>query len=281
MRKPGSLFAGICLLLLAGCNTANMAYNNAPRFVASEFEDAFDLNSDQSTQLDSRLRQFFAWHRKEELGRYRQLLERAALDVEDGLSAEEFARIVDEIRDAWDRSMARVIDNIGGLGATLSAEQIEHFQAYYDESQQEYDEYFALNPEERRRERAENSLERLEGWYGGFDNATETRVLTRLMELPNAYEPWLKYRDTQIREMIRIFSATRDAAGIQAKLRHLLLDRSNELARGFEPTRTGYWRAYGQALEEIGGWLTPEQHRKAAARLQKYARMVSGITPQG
>ena len=77
-----------CLLVLAGCGMIDLAYNNAPNIVASKFDDAFDLNDAQNDQLDSRLDQFFEWHRKEELARYQQLLEHTALAVSVGITVD-------------------------------------------------------------------------------------------------------------------------------------------------------------------------------------------------
>ena len=70
-------FATACSLILAGCGMIDLAYNNAPSIVSSKIDDAFDLDARQNTQLDSRLDQFFVWHREEELIRYQQLLDQA------------------------------------------------------------------------------------------------------------------------------------------------------------------------------------------------------------
>ena len=277
---PGILLFSICLVLVS-CSTANFAYNNAPIFIAGEFEDAFDLDPEQTGQLDSRIHQFFVWHRKEELGRYQDFLKRAAVDAENGLSAAEFDLLVASIRDAWNRSMAMAIDKMGGLAPTLSPEQIEHFESYYREALEDTDDYLERSSEERRVLRATRSLERLEGWYGEFDGALADRLFERLQQLPNAYEPWLEYRDAQITELVRIFATAPDPVTMQAQLRYLLLDPDHPISRDFEPTRAAYWKAYGEMLEEINAWFTPEQRQKAVDRLQKYARLISDIEPQG
>ena len=282
MKKSlASIFAISTCLLLAACSSANFAYNNAPRYIANQFEDAFDLNPDQTGQLDTQIQQFFVWHRKEELGRYQESLRQAATTAENGFSAEEFLRVVDDIRRAWKRSLAMVIDNIGGLATTLSPEQIKHFEAYYRETTNPDEDYFEKPPEQRRLLRAELSLERLQGWYGDFDNALEDRVLARLQQLPNAYEPWLEFRDAQVSEMVRIFSTAPSPDVMRTQLHDLLLNPDHPISREFEPTRVAYWKAYAEMLEEINGWLTPEQQLKAVTRLQKFARMVSDIDPQG
>ena len=61
-------------LATAGCSLPKLAYDQAPTYVAARFDDAFDLDDAQSTELDTRLRQFFDWHRRQELGHYQAVL---------------------------------------------------------------------------------------------------------------------------------------------------------------------------------------------------------------
>lgn len=270
---------GICLLLGA-CSTANFAYNQAPRFITNQFEAAFDLTPHQTSQLEARIQQFFVWHRKEELGRYQEFLT-AAADAENGFSADEFLHIVDDIRDAWNRSMNRAIDEIGGLATTLTQEQIKHFQDYYHEKLLDDEDYLEGSAGNRRVLRATRSLERLEGWYGELNSNVEDRVFARLQQLPNAHDPWLKFRHAQVSEMVKIFSTAPNPDAMRTQLHDLLLNPGHPIALEFEPIRANYWKAYAEMLEEVNGWLTPEQQRKAVGRLQKFARMVSRIEPQG
>ena len=279
--RGGLIAIAACVLILAACSSANLVYNTAPSLIAGEVDDAFNLNGEQADKLDERLEQFFEWHRREELARYQALLERAASKASDGFSAQEFAVLVRDIRGAWERSVDQLIDDLGGLGATLSPVQIEHFRWYYAKTREEYDDYLALDHEERLEYRAERSLERLERWYGGFDRELEDRILVRLQALPDTWEPWLKFRTARIEEMLRIFSESTDPDTIKAELRDLMLNHENPIARDFEPKRAAYWQAYGEMLEEINGWMTPEQRQKAVDQLQKYARMVAEIEPRG
>lgn len=281
LTRVGMIAIAAGVLALTACSSANLAYSTAPTIIAGEFDDAFNLNGEQADLLDERLQRFFDWHRREELARYRTLLERAANDASDGFSAQEFAVIVREVRTAWNRAVEQMIDDLGGLGATLSPVQIEHFRWYYAETREEYDEYLELDDEERREYRAERSLERLEKWYGGFDRELEQRILARLQTLPDTRESWLRYRKARVEEMLRIFSTTSDPETIKVELRDLMLNPEHPVVRDFEPKRAAYWRAYGEMLEEINAWMTPEQRQKAIDQLQKYARMVAEIEPQG
>jgi len=271
------LFTSSLLLWLGGCSVAGMAYNNAPSFVAGEFEDAFDLSAAQRNQLDSRLEQFFIWHRQEELSRYREFLERAALAAADGITATEFLTLRDDIGAAWERSVEKGIDSLGDLFANLTPEQIEQFQQYHRESSEEYQDYLEKSAQQREIYRVERSFENLENWFGEFDFLVEERIMERLRQVPDIYQPWIEYREQRHQALVRAMQA-----GLtRQQLKTIMQDSSTDFARAFEPAQRAYWQAYAEALEDISSWLSKGQRQRVVTRLQRYARLVERLRAPG
>lgn len=279
IQKP---LIALALLLLSACGgVADMAYNNAPRLVANEIDDAFDLDKAQNDQLDTRLERFFAWHRTEELARYQQFLDRAALAAADGITATEFLDLHGEIGAAWDRSLEKIIDNLGDLAVDLSPEQIASFEQYHAEGSGEYLKYLDKSEQQREIDRVQRAYDRLESWYGEFDFHLEDRVLARLRDVPDIYLPWFEFREQRHQALM---AALRDvpANGFdRQRLRRILLDPTTEHARAFAPARQAYWQAYAAALEDISSWLTEQQRQRAVIKLQKYARVVERLRDEG
>lgn len=270
------LIAGSLLLWLGGCSVADMAYNNAPSFVAGELEDAFDLSTSQSHQLDSRLEQFFIWHRQQELSRYHEFLERAALAAADGITATEFLALRNDIGAAWERSVEKGIDSLGDLFANLTPQQIEQFQQYHRESSEEYQDYLEKSAQQREIYRVERSFERLENWFGEFDFLVEERIMERLRQLPDIYQPWIEYREQRHQALV---SAMQSGLSRQ-QLKTIMQDSSTDFARAFEPPRRAYWQAYAEAIEDISSWLSESQRQRVVTRLQRYARLVERLRDQ-
>jgi 4-hydroxy-3-methylbut-2-enyl diphosphate reductase len=138
------------------------AYNNAPSYVASELEDAFDLDDAQSSELETRMQQFFSWHRQQELGRYKKILDDAAHNAADGITAPEYLEFIDGLRLAFRRLLEQAIDSFGDLGLTLTPAQIDHYDRYYREDSAEYYDYLEMSAQQREIFRIERALERLE-----------------------------------------------------------------------------------------------------------------------
>jgi hypothetical protein len=271
--------AGILIITLAltSCAAINFAYNNAPGFVASEFEDAFDLDQDQADQLDVALQDFFAWHRQNELPHYRQLLERAARDIEDGITAAEFLRINSDFRNAWQRSLARIIDDIGDLATTLTPQQIEHYAEYYEDDSENYRDYLEMSAQQREIFRVDRGFKRLQDWFGSFDEFQSERIRNKLRQLPEMRSAWIGYRQARQQALLRALRASSSEGLTRARLKFILLDPASEHAQAIEPIRRGYWQAYANTIEAISKDLSKAQLQHAVERLHYYTEIVDGL----
>lgn len=283
MMKPiyQLFFAATCSLILAGCSMIDLAYNNAPSFVSSEIDDAFDLDTLQSTQLDSRLDQFFAWHRKEELIRYQQLLDQAAQATAEGITAAEFMQLNKNVRLAWRRSLEKAIDSFGDLAVTLTPQQIKNYQQYHRKSFSEFNDYLEKSAQQREIFRVSRNFDRLEDWYGDFDEFQESKIMLRLRQVPDIYEPWLRYREARQQAFIGVLNKAATTGISQAELKAVLLDPSTKYSLAYEPLRQSYWQAFAVALEDINRWLTRDQRQRAATRLRDYAQVAARLGKQG
>ena len=282
MKRLKRLFIVLIpLSLISACSMISIAYDNAPSFVAGEFDDAFDLDSIQSEQLEASLQRFFQWHRDEELQRYQQLLDAAARNAADGITAGEILRLVEDLRSARRRALERALDDFGGLAASLSPAQIEHFERYYREDLKDDQAYLQKSLQQREIYRVERNLDRLQKWFGGFDESLETRVRARLLPLPDIYEPWIQYREARHKAVVAALNDNSDPASTQARLKRVLLDPDTDYSRRFHSARNEYWRAYAAAIEDINGWLDKHHRRAAIDRLQRYARVISNLNGEG
>ena len=270
-----------CVLLLASCGVIDLAYNNAPTLVASKLDEAFDLSEIQNDQLDSRLDQFFDWHRKEELARYQQLLDQAALVTANGITAVEFMELNKQLRLAWQRSLNKAIDSLGDLAGTLTPQQIENYQQYHRKSFTDFDDYLEKSTQQREIFRVARNFDRLEDWYGDFDEFQTGKIRNRLQQLPDIYEPWIQFREARQQALISVLNKAATNGISRAKLKAVLLDPTTEYALAYEPRRQSYWRAYAVALEDINSWLTTGQRQHAATRLRKYALAAERLGNQG
>lgn len=267
----------VAALFLAGCSAINFAYNNAPGFVASEADDAFDLNDAQNAEVEARLQRFFSWHRQQEMPRYREYLDGAALTIADGLTAAEFLEFSNELRLAWRRSLARAIDDLGDLAPTLTPQQIEHFAQYFRDKSSKYDDYLQMSAQQREIFRVQRDLKRLEDWFGDFGEIQRERISERLQQLPEFYLDWIRYRQARQRALLEALRAASTSGLSQQQLYFILLDPTSDYARTFDLARDAYWQAYALMIEDISNGFSKTQLQHAAARLRNYAEIADEL----
>ena len=267
----------IAVLLTASCSAFEFAYNNAPSFVASEVEDAFDLDGDQVTQLEDGLQQFFIWHRQQELPRYRQFMETAASAISDGITADDFLELSAELRLAWQRSLARAIDHLSEIALTLTPAQIDHYQQYFIDESDEYDDYLQMSVQQREIFSVKRGVKRLQRWFGRLDETQQTKISQRLQQLPDFYPAWINYREARQQALLEALRAASVKGISPAQLKYILIDPTSSYAQVFEQERSAYWRVYAEFIEDISGLLRPSQLQHAVERLQDYADVVNDL----
>jgi len=123
---------------LVGCSANRLLYNRADTFIRWAADDYVALDHEQQAAFDQRLDDFLAWHRSEELPRYREFIVTSLDTLEDGVTLEEAVAISEQIDLAADRFQAQFIELLLATAADLSDEQIQDFLTELERNQTEY-----------------------------------------------------------------------------------------------------------------------------------------------
>jgi hypothetical protein len=268
-------------LAMASCSAIDIVYNNAPSFVGGEVEDALDLDDEQRVQVDAGLQRFFDWHRQQELARYRVMLDHAAVAIEDGISAQEYLAIYNDVHAAWERSVLRLIDDLHELTATLTPAQIDHYDQYFRERSEKYQEYLEMSSQQREIFRAERLIEQMEDWTGKLEELQLEKIAARLRQLPQRRLAWIHFREARHQALIAALRKAPDSGLSVQQLQHILLDTTSDYARVYEPQRIAYHQAYAQMIEEVSGWLNRAQIAHAVERMREFEEIVIELQENG
>ena len=123
---------------LVGCSANRLLYNRADTFIRWAADDYVTLDREQQALFDKHLDDFLAWHRSEELPRYREFIITSLATLEDGVTLEEAVAISEEIDLAADRFQAQFIELLLATAEDLSEEQIQDFLTELERNQTEY-----------------------------------------------------------------------------------------------------------------------------------------------
>jgi len=261
-------------LAMASCSAIDIVYNNAPSFVGGEIEDALDLDDEQRVQVDAGLQRFFDWHRQQELPRYREMLDHAALPIGEGIGAAEYLAIYNDVHAAWERSLLRLIDDLHGLTASLTPAQIDHYDQYFRERSEKYQDFLEMSLQQREIFTEEQNIEQLEHWTGKLEELQIEKIAARLRQLPQRRLAWIDFREARHHALIAALRKAPDSGLSVQQLQHILLGTSSEYARIYEPQRIAYHQAYAQMIEAVSGGLNRAQIAHAVERLREFEEIV-------
>ncbi len=163
MRRLALLLS--CCLLLAGCSSLELAYNQAARLTAWWLDRQFDLDRRQRQQLDQALAELHGWHRREELPHWQALLQAAEHSLADGrVDAAELQALEQRLDESLQRTLRRTAPLAGPWLASLRPEQWTRYAERRRERVQDWRE-----DDSDADERAEALEESLERWLGRLE----------------------------------------------------------------------------------------------------------------
>ena len=258
----------LAVMLLGGCSTVRFAYENVDAYARWQAGNYVELQGDDADELDDRIDEFHAWHRRSELPKYAKLAQEGSRRFADGLSRQDMVWGYDSLRARARESLRKGAELIAPLLDRLSAEQVAQIERRFaDDNRKFARNYLRLSERERRGKRAKDAASRLEDWVGKLTQAQVERVREYAERAPLLDELRDRDRKRLQREFLQIVRAR--------AARKTLPERAANWERGREPAFVAgleLWREqYFALLADIERSLTPQQRTRALGQLRRYA----------
>ncbi len=273
MKKAAlGLLLAIGALVLAACSATRVAYDNADtmlRFMASSY---LDLDAAQSDDLSPRIARFHQWHRSNELPVYAALLRSASQRAAEGITAEDVAWGLANVRLRYRRFAAKAAEDAAPVLATLASTQLAALERKFAENNEKYTkEFLPSDDKERRGRQLKRMLARFRDFAGELTPDQEARI--GRFALAHERHVALRFEDRQRwqRDFVAALKAERKPEELGRHLAEMFerpeLRRSEEFIR--EDAR---WdEDLGRLIVDLDRSLTPEQRAHVVWRLSDYA----------
>lgn len=161
-------------LVLAGCSSLSLGYNQLPRLLGWWIDGYFDLDRTQRQQLDDGLALLHDWHRREELPQWQAILQQAERSLSGGVSEAELMALEAQLNASLERTLLRTAPVAGPWLASLRPAQWQHMRERRQERLQEWRDEQA--EDEDGSERAEGLVSALERWLGRLERPLVRRA---------------------------------------------------------------------------------------------------------
>jgi len=244
------------------------AYDNADTFIRWRALQLLDVHGEQESELDERIAAFLKWHRAQELPKYARDADEAAQRVARGLSREDVLWGYDAITVRAADSVRMAAEQVAPVLDRFNAEQVKHLQdRLADENRKFAREYLRGSEKQRREQRAQRIVSRLEDWLGSLSNAQAERVSQYSESTPLIDE--MRDRDNK-RLQADILAIVR-AHEAKKRLAERLVNRERGRDPAYVRARAQSWEEFGALLLDIDRLAGDEQRARAVAELRRYA----------
>jgi hypothetical protein len=254
--------------LVCGCSTVRFAYDNADAYLRWKAGSYLDLEGDDADELDDRIDEFHAWHRKNALPKYAGLAHEASQRFGDGLSRQDLVWGYDSLRAQARESLRKAAELAAPLLDRLTPQQLAQIERRLAEENRQFYRDNLRGPErDRRRKRARQMVDRLEDWVGKLTQAQIQRVREYAERAPLTDQLREDDRKRLQKDVIAIVRAREARARLPERLAHWERGRSPAYVAALDLWREQYF----DLLLDLDRSLTPEQRARAQAQLRRYA----------
>ncbi len=265
---------------LAGCGT-QFFYNRLDWLTHYYLSSQVSLDGAQSRELRRRLESFFTWHRRNELPRYADFLDRVANDNARPLSVAQIEsgrrQIEIFVRDAVSHGAPDAARWINGLRPT---QVNELFESLAEDERKSRKESCGTDLAERREKSIERFTDNVEDWTGTLTRAQREMIASRLITLEGDDCTEVSTRErsrTEFRTLVDQYRERPEFADrIAAFLTHPEDRWDGAYRRNVESDRARFM----QLLAEINQSLSPAQRAHTVKRLRGYASELRGLATE-
>ena len=282
MRVPSTVSKALCAVALAacgvllqGCSTVKLAYNQVPHLAHWKLNSYLNLSDAQTERVRDELGDLHQWHREQMLPRHAELMQKVQQQLPSALSPEQACSMYGEARVQFDKVLAQAEPKLVWLASQLSGAQIRHLQKKQAESNADWKkEWVDLNPEKLHAQRFKQLLSRTETFYGTLQEPQKAALGAFISD--STFDPQRSYAERLRRQ--------KDLVQVLQKIAE---DRTNtELTRAllrgyiarFNASPDAAYQRYAKTLVEEGcegfsrvhNAMTATQRLKAVQSVQGY-----------
>ena len=260
-------------------NNAALAYSNLGPMLTWIVDDYVDLDGSREDWVRVRIDRVLAWHRTEELPRYRTLLETMFAKSARAFAPEDIASHQRELRAAYHRLVAQVIPDTAEFISTLEPAEVEQMERKFAEDNRRFvRESVKGTPEERLERRVRRFLGHLESWVGKLTAEQKALVVSRYPELRDVSEELLGERRFRQSELLALIRSRPTRPALEAGLRRLFIDTDSWRRPEYAAKLRARDEQLHMLISDLSATLTPAQRAHLQNRIRRFLGDITTLT---
>lgn len=274
MRASSSVRKALCAVtvaasgvLLLGCSTVKLAYNQVPHLAHWQLNNYIGLTEAQSVRVRDELGDLHQWHRDTMLPVHAELLQKVQQQLPSAFSPEQACRTYDAVRSQVDKVVTQAEPKLAWLAAQLTDAQVRNLQKKQTEGNADWKkEWMDVTPEKLREQRFKQLLSRAETFYGTLDEPQKAAL--RAFIAQSSFDPQRTYAE-RLRRQNDLFQVLQKIAQDRANTVQAQTLLRGYLAR-FNTSPDAAYQQYARALIDEGcdGFAKVHNAMTSAQRLK-------------
>jgi hypothetical protein len=271
------LLAVALLATVVACGT-QFAYNRLSWLAHYYLSNQVSLDGPQSNALRANLREFFAWHRRTELPRYADFLDRFAAAADQPLTRQQMERGRGEIEGFVSASVAHGAPDAARWLRGLRAGQIDELFASFEAKERESrEENCGVDPAKRRAKATARFIDNVEDWSGRLTRAQRELIASRLAKTQG--DPCLDVsaQEKSRKEFRALVDRHRDAADFPDRIATFMTRPEDRWDPEYRRTYEANREIFLQLLTDLNNTMTAEQRRRSIGKLRGFSRELKAL----
>jgi hypothetical protein len=279
----------LAILAVAGCSSATftrLAYNNAA-FAYSNLgpmltwavDEYVDIEGAREDWVRVRVDRVLAWHRTEELPRYRGLLETMLAKSASPFRVEDIAAHQKALVAAYRRLLDQVIPDTAEFMSGMDGSDVERMEKKFAEENRRFvKESLRGSPEERTERRMKRFKGHLESWVGPLTPEQRELIANRYTQLRDLGDELMGERRYRQAELVALARAKPPKPEIEATLRRLFIQTESWRRPEYAAKLRERDAQLQEMIAELSATLSDEQRGHLQKRIRRFLGDISTLT---
>lgn len=266
-------FIALCMLpfLLSGCSST-FAYNNLDWLLYWYLDDYVELENDQKQLFDTKLETWLAWHRQQELTKYKKQFSQLQGRLAQGpLTQQDWLEQFDLALSHWYELRQEIGPELIEFSVQLSDQQITGLFEELEKSNLEREEERAdTSEQERLEDQIEDTQDRFKNYVGRLTKTQKTLIAEYAPQFRSNFDNWMMYRRSIQGAAQELMMSRHKNPQYSQQLAEILFQpetyQSQEYLKVSEHNRI----LFAKLLAELHPTLTAKQNKKLIAKITDF-----------
>jgi hypothetical protein len=273
-----------CVVLLAGCSTLRLAYNQAPHLLYWWLNNYVDFEPEQGERARDAVAEWFRWHRATQLADYTGLLAAAQQQILQDVTPPQVCKWADDLRRRLDVAYGHGVPALAETVRSLRPDQIGRIERRHRKGDEEFrDDYLQPTRAEQLEAANKRTLSRVEFIYGRLNEPQRALLARGIAESPFDAQRWFAERQARQREIVetlrKLHAERAEQPRFEAALRTFAAHAAQSPRSAYRDYQTRLLAHNCQLLANLHNITTPEQRRHGADKLKGWEDDLRALMP--